>query len=93
VAAVSSLPTVPGEGRLSEATTRALSTAGRLTTAEGELALVLAARLDAEESTHSQMAALAKVYMAALEAATRGVTGASTALDELRERRAGRRGA
>lgn len=80
-------------GSLVEATRGALAGSARGETAEGALALYLAAQLDAGQHTGSQTAALSREYRAAVEAATKGVTGGSTALDELRARRAIRRGA
>lgn len=78
---------------LAEATRTALDDVSRLDTAEGTLALYLAAQLDLGGHTGSQTAALAREFRATLEAVTRGAPGASTALDELRARRAKRRGA
>lgn len=87
------LATIP-VGSLTDATRTTLTAAGKVETAEGALALYMAAQLDAGRHTGSQTAALGREYRAALELATKGSTaGASTALDELRARRAARRGA
>jgi hypothetical protein len=80
-------------GSLEEATRASLTEADRLDTAPGALALYLAGQLDAGGHSGSSTAALAREYRAAVDAATKGATGASTALDELRARRAKRRGA
>jgi hypothetical protein len=95
VQAVTSLPQalmVPA-GSLVDATQTALTAADRLDTAPGALAVYLAGQLDAGGHSGSSTAALAREYRAAVEAATKGATGVSSALDELRERRARRRGA
>jgi hypothetical protein len=87
------LATVP-VGSLTDATRTALTAAGKAETPEGALALYMAAQLDAGAHTGSQTAALGREYRAALELAMKGATaGGSTALDELRARRAARRGA
>jgi hypothetical protein len=92
---VATLPVqrLAANGSLVDATNGALAKADRIETAEGALALYLAGQLDAGGHTGSQTAALAREYRAALDAATRGASNASSALDELRTRRAKRRGA
>jgi hypothetical protein len=91
VASVTQLPVKPGEGRLTTATRARLEELGRLDDPQGALALYHAELLDA--GCGSQTATVSREYRAALADATRGVTGASSALDELRARRAARRGA
>lgn len=96
VKAVTTLPSpaLSGAGSLVEATRTALEAAGKTDTAEGALTLYLAAQLDAGAHTGSQTAALSREFRAAYEMATKGATtSASTALDQLRARRAARRGA
>jgi hypothetical protein len=97
---VTSLPSRPSEaseswpaGTLTEATREALTAVSRLDCPEGALAVMLAAQLDAGGHTGSQTAALSKEYRAALEVASKGATGAASTLDQLRARRAARRGA
>lgn len=83
-------PQLAETGDLLEATKSAL--AAREESPVGALALFLAAQLDQGQHTGSQAAALAREFRAAIDAATRGGAG-SSALDELRARRAARRGA
>jgi hypothetical protein len=85
------LPVAPGAGRLTAVTRAKLEELGRLDDPQGALALYHAELLDA--GCGSQTATVSREYRAALADATHGVTGASTALDELRARRAARRGA
>jgi hypothetical protein len=89
---VTTLPTaqLASTGSLMAATRDQLADAGKTET-DGALALYLAAQLDAGEHTGSQTAALAREYRAAMEMATKGATGQSSALDELRKRREQRR--
>lgn len=90
-------PTTPGApeaaGTLTEATRDALVAVGRLDCPEGALAVMLATQLDAGGHTGSQTAALSKEYRAALDVASKGATGAASTLDQIRARRAARRGA
>ncbi len=80
-------------GSLAAATREALGAVSRLDCPEGALAVMLAAQLDAGGHTGSQTAALSKEYRAAFEVAAKGATGAASSLDQLRARRAARRGA
>jgi hypothetical protein len=91
VSSVAKLPPRPGQGRLTAATASKLADLGRAGSAQGALAMHLAELLDA--GCGSQTAAISREYRAALADATKGVVGASSALDELRQRRARRRGA
>lgn len=97
---VTSLPSRPAEappsetsGTLTEATRESLAAVNRLDCPEGALAVMLATQLDAGGHTGSQTAALSKEYRAALDVAGKGATGAASTLDQLRARRAARRGA
>lgn len=80
----------PGKGRLASVTRGLLSDLGKLDTPLGQLALFHAELLDA--GCGSQTAAVSREYRAAFADATKGVQGGSTALDELRARRAKRAG-
>jgi hypothetical protein len=77
------------DGRMVAATTEALEAAGRLETAEGQLAMYLAELLDS--GAGSQTATISREYRLAYAEATKGLTGGSSALDELRKRREERR--
>lgn len=91
VAGVTTLPTSLQAGLIAQATRERLAELGRLDTPEGALALYHAELLDA--GCGSQTAMVSREYRAALADATKGVTGASTALDALRAKRVARRGA
>lgn len=92
VAGVTKLPTsLAGDGRLVAVTQARLEELGRLDTPEGVLALYHAELLDS--GCGSQTAVVSREYRASLADATKGVTGASTALDALRAKRVARRGA
>lgn len=93
-APISVLPVVDQpESDLVRAYRRELEQHGRLDTADGEHVMKLVRRMDQGEYTASALAALSKELRAAMEQALRGAAGASTALDELRARRAQRRSA
>lgn len=95
VATVTELPApaLAEAGRLVEVTRAKLAELGRVDDPNGTLALLLAADLDAGTTAGAGKASIARAYLQAMEAATKGVTGASSALDELRKRRERRRGA
>ncbi|MFI2278258.1 hypothetical protein ACH45F_38460 [Catenuloplanes sp. NPDC020197] len=75
------------------ATLERLTNAGRESTPEGEIALTLAAALAEGGHTASGLAALAKELRATLAAALEGAPVEPDLVDELKERRARRRGA
>jgi hypothetical protein len=80
---------VAGEtGEVEGATLEQLTSAGRLETAAGRNALVLARRLDAGGlDTGSSVAALSKQHLSALSEALAGAIVVADAVDELRARR------
>ncbi|HET8661028.1 MAG TPA: hypothetical protein VFM55_18785 [Micromonosporaceae bacterium] len=86
-------PALAESGRLVDATRTKLVELGREDDPNGALALLLAADLDAGTTAGTGKASIARAYLQAMDAATKGVTGASSALDELRKRRERRRGA
>jgi hypothetical protein len=93
VQSVTTLPTssLAMAGQLVESTRAKLAELDREDAPAGALALMLAGQLEDGQHTGSQAAALAKAYLQALTEATKGVTGASSTLDELRKRREQRR--
>jgi hypothetical protein len=74
-------------GSLAGLTRNELEQAGRLGTALGEAALVLARRIDAGHDPGSAVAALAREHRAALAEAVRGARRAADPMDELKARR------
>jgi hypothetical protein len=74
-------------------THRRLLEAERLETPEGAAVMLAARALERGDYNAQGLAALIKAHAEALERATRGAKVAKDALDELRERRAQRRGA
>jgi len=86
-------PTELPESDLVRVYRRELEEHGRLDTADGEHVMKLVRRMDQDEYTASALAALSRELRAAMEQALRGAAGASSALDELRARRAKRRSA
>lgn len=84
------LGTVP-RGKLAAATRVKLAEIGREDSPEGIAAVQAAEHLDSGQMNGAQYASLLKAYLVALESATKTVTGASSALDELRKRREARR--
>lgn len=77
-----------------DAARRELTAAGRLDTALGRAALILAGRLDrSERETGAALATLTKQFEATLAAATRGADKADSPLDEVRRKRLERLGA
>jgi hypothetical protein len=95
---VESTPLVPLDGpvraprgKLAAATREKLAEVGREDSPEGVAAIQAAEHLDGGQLNGAQYASLLKAYLLALESATKTVTGASSALDELRKRRDARR--
>ena len=88
---VTRLPVRSARQSLEAATRERLAELGRVDSPEGALALYLAGLLDL--GAGSQTAPLSREFRLAVEAASKGVAGASSALDELRKRREQRRGA
>ncbi len=86
-------PTGAMDGPVTAATRAQLAEAGRETSPLGQVALVLAWRLDQRADTASALAAAAKQLESTLAAAVRGAQVASSPLDELRARRDAQRGA
>lgn len=84
------LANVP-QGRLVAATRAKLVETGREATPEGVAAVLAAEQLDNGTLTGTQYASLLKAWLATMDAATKGLTGTSSALDELRKRRDRRR--
>lgn len=60
---------------------------GKLASPEGQTALALAARLDANDDPGSAMAAMAKEHRAIMGEITRSATAKDDPIDELRRRR------
>ena len=89
----SNFPTSSGDGpTVRSATFEALTSANRLDTPAGQLAMVLAERLSSASSdTGSSLAALAKQHLAVLAEALKGAPRQKTRLDELREEKERRR--
>ena len=84
------LGSVP-RGKLAAATRAKLAEIGREDSPEGVAAIQAAEPLDSGQMNGAQYASLLKAWLLALEAATKTVAGASSALDELRKRRDQRR--
>ena len=78
------------QGAVGRATRAELEAAHRTTTAMGQAALVLAARLDSGLDNGTALASLAKEWRATLEAATADSSTDQSPLDLLRERRMAR---
>lgn len=75
-------------GRLEQAATAELESAGRLRSASGEAALALARRVDASQGeTGSGVASLVREYRAAMAEALKDAETESDPLDEIRLRR------
>lgn len=79
------------KGKLAAATREKLAELGRENTPEGTAALMAAEQLDSGRMTGAAYASLLKAFLATMDAATKGITGGSSALDELRKRRDKRR--
>ena len=92
-APVAVLPKVSTGGRVQAATLAELEASSRALSPDGVVALHLAQMLDAGDYNAQGAAALAKSHAEALTRALRGAAPAGDAVDELRERRAARRGA
>ena len=75
---------VPAEGELTVVTRSELEAAGRVGSAVGQAALLIAKHLDAGAETGSSVAALVREHRATLGEALRGVKVAGDPLDELR---------
>ena len=73
------------------ATLDVLTEAGRVETPLGQAALVLAARIDANQDSGGAIAAMAKQLASTLSAATAGANVVASPVDELRARRAAKR--
>ena len=80
----------PG-GNVHSATLDVLTEAGRVETPLGQAALVLAARIDANQDSGGAIAAMAKQLASTLSAATAGANVVASPVDELRARRAAKR--
>ena len=75
-------------GGVAESTRLKLTEVGRLDSPLGQVAMVLARRIDNPGmDTGSSIASVARQYQLALEAATEGAKTAADPLDELRQRR------
>ncbi len=81
----------PDSGGLVEALRRELVDAGRLDTALGQQAIVLAVKLSSPFDTGSAMTAVSRELRAVREEALRGAEQAADLLDELRLRRDAKR--
>ena len=76
---------------VTEAVTATLASIGKTDSALGASALVLAARLDAEGTADTAVAAMTKELRATLAELTKDATAKGDPVDELRERRERRR--
>lgn len=87
--AATPLPTVAlGVGSVASITRAELEAAGRLGTSLGQVALLLAARLDAQvRESGMGVAAIVREHRAALAEALKGAAVAADPVDELRARR------
>ena len=93
-APITALPTPQGasDGPVARSAREELAGAGREDTANGQLVLALARRIDAAEGeSGASLAALVKEFRASLAAAVAGAETAADPLDELRMRRDGKR--
>lgn len=77
----------PEGGEAEQFTRKQLDEAGRLDTALGRVALILARRLDAGGDTGAGLASLAKRHAEQLELATAGANQVADPLDELKAAR------
>jgi hypothetical protein len=83
----------PAHRPIHDATLSALTSANRVETPAGQLALRLAGRLDEDtKDTGSSLAALAKQHLAVLDEALKDAPRDADGVDELRQRRMQRLG-